>query len=405
MIGQMLSEPSSAPTSGQRISRWVLGPVAVTLAAAAGVGWFSRHDAPRSPLPAAVTVETETVVRTDLSPTESLTGTLGYGPARPIKGGRNGVVTWLPAPGALITRGRQLYRADDRPVPLFYGRIPLYRAIAAPNTVGRDVRIVADNLQALGYEIGPQPQPGQTVTSPALAPRPVPSGRKAAKTRAPKAKKAPVSVVVGSGDAVLTGSLRNAIKRWQRAAKLPVTGVIAVGDVVVRPGPVRVESVTAEPGDGADEPLLTVTSTRKTISVPVEVTEAATVKVGHRVAVVLPDETSVRGTVTAIGTSVEQGEDGGPSAEPKRTVTVTVSKTAALKGIDAASVRVDVTGESHEDVLAVPVGALVALSEGGYAVQVKDGKLVAVTTGMFAKGLVEVSGEGLAEGLAVVTTS
>ena len=52
-----------------------------------------------------------------------------------------------------------------------------------------------------------------------------------------------------------------------------------------------------------------------------------------------------------------------------------------------------------------PVGALVALSEGGYAVQRADAGLVAVDTGMFAKGLVEITGAGLDEGMTVVTTS
>ena len=59
----------------------------------------------------------------------------------------------------------------------------------------------------------------------------------------------------------------------------------------------------------------------------------------------------------------------------------------------------------HKDVLAVPVGALLALREGGYALQLPDGGLVAVQTGMFAEGLVEVSGAGLTEGLTVVTAS
>ena len=55
--------------------------------------------------------------------------------------------------------------------------------------------------------------------------------------------------------------------------------------------------------------------------------------------------------------------------------------------------------------LAVPVSALVALLEGGYAVQVDDAgqlRYVGVQLGLFANGLVEVSGTGLAEGQKVV---
>ena len=55
--------------------------------------------------------------------------------------------------------------------------------------------------------------------------------------------------------------------------------------------------------------------------------------------------------------------------------------------------------------LAVPVNALLALAEGGYAVEVeRDGRraLVGVETGLFADGQVEVSGQGLAAGDRVV---
>jgi hypothetical protein len=51
-------------------------------------------------------------------------------------------------------------------------------------------------------------------------------------------------------------------------------------------------------------------------------------------------------------------------------------------------------------VLAVPVKALLALSDGGYAVEVRRGGetvLIGVETGKFAGGLVEVKGE-LTEG-------
>ena len=56
------------------------------------------------------------------------------------------------------------------------------------------------------------------------------------------------------------------------------------------------------------------------------------------------------------------------------------------------------------DVLTVPVAALVALAEGGYGLQVIEGgtaRYVAVELGMFADGRVEVSGDGLAEGVTV----
>jgi hypothetical protein len=68
-------------------------------------------------------------------------------------------------------------------------------------------------------------------------------------------------------------------------------------------------------------------------------------------------------------------------------------------------VEIKVKGETREDVLAVPVTALLALREGGYALQLPDNRLLPVETGLFAMGMVEITGAGLAEGMAVVTTS
>ena len=62
--------------------------------------------------------------------------------------------------------------------------------------------------------------------------------------------------------------------------------------------------------------------------------------------------------------------------------------------------------EKRENVLSVPVGALVALSPEQFGVEVVQAdnttQRVPVTTGLFAAGRVEISGEGLAEGQRVV---
>jgi multidrug efflux system membrane fusion protein len=54
-------------------------------------------------------------------------------------------------------------------------------------------------------------------------------------------------------------------------------------------------------------------------------------------------------------------------------------------------------------VLTVPIGALVALAEGGFGLQVLDGTshYIGVTTGLFANGKVEVCGDGVGEGMTV----
>jgi hypothetical protein len=86
-----------------------------------------------------------------------------------VKGRGAGTVTWLPQPGASVRRGKQLYRVDDEPVPLFYGALPLYRPLDEPGMIGRDVRVLARNLAALGYAVGDQPGTGERVTPPGAA--------------------------------------------------------------------------------------------------------------------------------------------------------------------------------------------------------------------------------------------
>jgi len=69
-------------------------------------------------------------------------------------------------------------------------------------------------------------------------------------------------------------------------------------------------------------------------------------------------------------------------------------------------VQVALTIQSVRNVLAVPVSALVALAGGGYGVELvlPSGAhgLIGVTTGIFAGGMVQVSGQGLAPGTRVV---
>jgi hypothetical protein len=84
---------------------------------------------------------------------------------------------------------------------------------------------------------------------------------------------------------------------------------------------------------------------------------------------------------------------------------------SATGSIDQAPVDVAITTASVNNVLVVPVDALLALSGGGYAIEEvsADGRhqLVGVSLGLFddASGMVQVSGPGLAVGQRVVVPS
>jgi hypothetical protein len=229
------------------------------------------------------------------------------------------------------------------------------------------------------------------------APKPTATGK-------PAKSRTPPPVKVRPGDAVLTATLRSAIKRWQGDIGAAQTGVLDPGTVVVQPRQVRVSSVTAQLGDPADSPLISVTSTSKVVTVPVKATEMESVRGSKKVTVTLPSGDETTGTVGSVGRVVATPD--GQDQEPASTATIILDHPSAIRKLDAAPVQVQFTAEARKGVLAVPVGALLALSEGGYALQPPNGgALIPVTVGLFAKGMVEVTGDGVTEGTTVVTTS
>ncbi len=87
---------------------------------------------------------------------------------------------------------------------------------------------------------------------------------------------------------------------------------------------------------------------------------------------------------------------------------VSLSDPSAAGDLDQAPVEVSITTGTVNNAIVVPVDALLALSSGGYAVEVvgtdRVHHLVPVSTGLFddADGLVQVTGSGLAAGQTVV---
>jgi hypothetical protein len=85
-------------------------------------------------------------------------------------------------------------------------------------------------------------------------------------------------------------------------------------------------------------------------------------------------------------------------------MTVRLTDAHAAGNLDQAPVTVNITSAHADNVLAVPIGALVALAGGGYAVRVIQGTnshLVAVSAGLYSDTLVQVLGAGLAVGTTV----
>jgi hypothetical protein len=149
--------------------------------------------------------------------------------------------------------------------------------------------------------------------------------------------------------------------------------------------------------------VLSASWVTRQVSISLDAALEGQVKVGDPVTITLPDNQTTPGRISYVSSVASSGQNGSTIA-----VDAVPSDPTATGDLDQAPVDVSITTGSVSNVLVVPVGALLALSSGGYAVEEigADGKhsLVPVTTGLFddADGLVQVSGSGLAVGQRVV---
>jgi hypothetical protein len=104
------------------------------------------------------------------------------------------------------------------------------------------------------------------------------------------------------------------------------------------------------------------------------------------------------------GGDAASGASGSGGGELVIDVSIVLRSHRGVSRLDQAPVTVGIARETRRSVLAVPVTALVARPGGGYGVEVVRGgrrRIVAVETGLFANGLVEISGRGIREGTSV----
>ena len=301
-----------------------------------------------------------------------MSGTVGHAGSYTITAQLPGIITALPPPGAVVTRGRAVFEVDGSAVFLFYGPRPAWRSFAIGMTPGPDVPELEQNLAALGY-----------------------AGE--------------IDV-----DNTFTWGTDEAVRRWQLATGQPVTGRVDLGRITFQPGAVRVVTDVATLG-GAAQPgqsVLAASSPDAVVNVPVPAAQTYLVHPGDRVTVTMPSGATSTGRVRGIssiaapGSSEGDGQSSAPNGPQLATVpaVVTLDHPSVAAHLDGAPVTVDVTDRRVSGVLAVPVTALVALAGGGYGVWVDSSgsrHLVAVTPGLFANALVQVTAAKLQVGALV----
>jgi len=360
------------PRGGRRRRGVLALVIAVAVAAGAVSAWragaFSAvgksgpgQQEPPAPATAAVT-------RQDLSAATPVAGTLGFAGSYAVRG-HGGTLTWLPSVGRVIRQGQVLYETGNgSPVVLLYGNVPAWRTLGEGIT-GQDVTQLNHDLVKLGY-----------------------AGR---------------ADIVALGWDYYSWETALGVQRLEEHVGVSSPpGSLSLGQVAFEPATLRVATVTGSLGGPASGLVLAATSDRHVVMIPLDASQQWEVKAGDRVSITLPDGTATPGVVSSVGTVATVSGSGG---NPATTIPVQVKLTdpKAAGTLDQAPVTVNITTASVKNTLAVPVGALLARSPGGYVVEVagpgNTRRWVPVRPGIFddTSGQVQVTG-ALAPGQRVV---
>jgi hypothetical protein len=368
-MDQVTGAPARSKPPGRRPrprSLLVAGIVVAVAGAVVLIILRGGDDTPASG--AGIETGTAKVTRRDLAITEDVDGDLAYADKRDLTAQRAGVVTSLAGEATTVKQGQTLYGIDLEPTVLLTGAIPAYRALSTDSSDGKDVRQLERALVALGYGDGLEV------------------------------------------DKHFSSATADAVEQWEEDLhREDPDGTVELGDVVFAPGAVRVAGRTASVGSQVQTAtsVLSITSTEKVAEVDLDVDKSDLVAPKDDVTVRLPNGKDTPGKVASVGTDPQENASD-PDADPTVLLTVNLTRPADAARFTSGSVTVTIEQSRDADALAVPVTALLALAEGGYAVQVVDAaqpsgyRLLGVKTGTIAEDYAGITGDGVREGLEVV---
>ena len=359
-----------------------------------------------------------------------------------IPAGRSGVLTWLPDNGTIIESGDVIARVDDTPTVVLEGDLPMYRTLRE-GVEGADVQQLEQALVDLGYD------PDETVTiddeftsaTESMVERwqedlgvdetgrtsvgdiifaPLPAQVESSQSAVGSSVSQGTPILTASGGKFLSGSdvlqleralvdlgydpgstdgvydidTATAVSAWTDDVGHGQDGRLPVGSVVFSDGDLRIADVFAEVGAavGPTSPVLSAANIETIVRLDLPAGDQGLLSVGSSVVIVMPDRSETVGTVTFVSSVATGGGQGNPASFA---VEIALNDPSVAEGLDEAPVDVRAVSEAVENVLAVPVSALLALAEGGYAIELVTGNgtsLVAVDPGFFADGWVEITG-------------
>ena len=246
---------------------------------------------------------------------------LGFGQPRSLLAQAQGTLTWVPEIGQQIKTGDVLWEIDRQPVIYMPGDLPMYRDLYKGVKKGDDILQLEEFLIAEGF--GPQ-------------------GWEA--------------------DNSFNARTRAAVKAFQKERGMTQDGLLGPAKMVVGREPLRIET-RANKGDSSTEgPVLTVTDASAVVTLAASSRQLASFQQNPDVLIVLGDGVELSAILDKVK-ATPADENGAFGYEITYMVDDIVS--------DAQPVKVKLVQVLAADALTVPVDALIALAEGGYAVEMK----------------------------------
>lgn len=296
--------------------------------------------------------------------------------------GGGGTIDQVIAAGTAVTTGTVLFRENGFPVVAIEGDaasvLSLDRDLHVGSSDGSDVKLLESMLRAGGFD----PNNAMSI------------------------------------DDHFDASTTVAVAAWWQSLGLDAhaeTVTVPAGSFVVVPsglfaGPAAVADGTQLTHDSL---VLSLTAAAREVNTTAPIGDA-TFALGAKIDVEFPDGSIQPGTVVAVG-NVATNTSNVPGSTPSVPITIHVDQIPpSVDSFVQVPVTLRVVSDSVPGAFVVPVSALVALAEGGYALEVVDGAaadgtslthLIAVTPGLFTDGFVAVTGDKLSDGLTVVVPS
>ncbi len=331
---------------------------AVVAVAGAALWFTSTGSAPATTTTEPIAAErvTDTVSRRTLEHREEFTGSLSYGDQFALPGQTSGTLTALPEEGDVLRPGNMLYSVDERPTYWTTGEVPMYRSLGSGSD-GADVEQLQHYLQSTGHL---------------------------------------------SADATIDGEFgsgtRAALKAWQKDKGLKETGRIDAAQLLFLPYEATRVAAVPRVGDFANGGVLEVTESELFVTVDIGARKKGVFEGRPTIEVETADGSRHDAAIESITAQQSQDDFGGQRYRVRLRLLTTTAQ-------EPGEAKVEVIDVLATDALAVPARALVALVEGGYAVETvgPDGttSYVTVEIGEFADGWVEIEGD-ISEGDAVV---